>query len=392
MERKIAISVENLSKTFRIPHEKSSSMKQAVVNLFRNKKGYSEFKVLKDISFKIYEGEFFGIVGRNGCGKSTLLKILAGIYTYDTGKLEIHGKISPFLELGVGFNPELTGKENIFLNGAILGLSRKEIEDKYEEIVVFSELQEFMDQRLKNYSSGMQVRLAFSVAIHAHAPIILLDEVLAVGDARFQKKCHGVFSRLKSEGRTIVFVSHSMDAVREFCDRAILLSEGEIIVDGNPRKASAEYERLNLELGKGDGFVEGNGGVKVTKVELFSEGKKTDYRVNRGRDLEVVMHYCNSLDRDASVEAEIGLYIDNTRIFFSNSEREGSLFKLKKGEGTVTLRIGNVTLLPNKYRITLSLQDSDMKQLFYGNHEVGYLDVVSDNDVTGVCELKHEWI
>lgn len=244
MERKVVVSARGIKKTFRIPHEKRTSMKQVAVSFFK-KRTYTDFHVLKGVSFDVYEGEFFGIVGRNGSGKSTLLKILAGIYTYDEGELTITGKISPFLELGVGFNPELSGRENIFLNGAILGLSRKQIEEKYEEIVEFSELEEFMDQKLKNYSSGMQVRLAFSVAIHAHAPIILLDEVLAVGDANFQTKSAKVFDDLKAQGRTILFVSHSMDAVTRFCDRAMLVHDGNIVSIGDPAEVAELYQSLN---------------------------------------------------------------------------------------------------------------------------------------------------
>lgn len=244
MERKVVISARNIKKTFRIPHEKRTSMKQVAVTFFK-KKTYTDFPVLKGVSFDVHEGEFFGIVGRNGSGKSTLLKILAGIYTYDEGELTIDGKISPFLELGVGFNPELSGRENVFLNGAILGLSRRQIEEKYDEIVEFSELEQFMDQKLKNYSSGMQVRLAFSVAIHAHAPIILLDEVLAVGDANFQNKSARVFEDLKAQGRTILFVSHSMEAIVRFCDRAMLVHDGEVMKIGDPREVAATYESLN---------------------------------------------------------------------------------------------------------------------------------------------------
>jgi ABC-2 type transport system ATP-binding protein len=246
VEKRVAISAQNISKSFRLPHERTTTLKQVALGIF-SKKTYTEYQVLKDISFEVNEGDFFGIVGRNGCGKSTLLKILAGIYLPDKGKISINGKISPFLELGVGFDPELTGYENIYLNGAILGLSKKEITAKLDEIIDFSELREFMDQKLKNYSSGMQLRLAFSVAIHAQAPIILLDEVLAVGDANFQAKCEAVFEELKKERRTIVFVSHSMSLVTKFCNRAILIEKGEIISSGDPEKVAELYEKVNIK-------------------------------------------------------------------------------------------------------------------------------------------------
>src|SRR6185312_8467854 len=181
---------------------------------------------LKDISFEVKKGEFFGIVGRNGSGKSTMLKILAGIYQPTKGGVQKSGKLVPFIELGVGFNPELSGRENVFLNGALLGFSRKEIAAMYDEIVAFAELEKFMDQKLKNYSSGMQVRLAFSIAIRAKSDILLIDEVLAVGDASFQQKCFDYFYKLKQDKRTVVFVSHDMGAVERFCDRAVLIDNG----------------------------------------------------------------------------------------------------------------------------------------------------------------------
>ena len=239
----VMIKADKLSKTFRIPHEKRDSLKKSFVNLLK-KKTYTENCVLRDISFEVYSGEFYGIIGRNGSGKSTLLKILAGIYTYDSGELEINGSVSPFLELGVGFNPDLTGRENVYLNGAILGLSQKEIDSKYDEIVEFSELSEFMDQRLRNYSSGMQVRLAFAVAIHAHAPIILLDEVLAVGDLAFQEKCSKIFIDMKKEGKTIVFVSHDMYSMERFCDRILLIEAGRVVDVDVPKKIIPKFKKI----------------------------------------------------------------------------------------------------------------------------------------------------
>lgn len=243
----IAISVKNLSKSFRLPHERISGIKQGVINLFRNNRGYEEQKVLDNISFDIKKGEFFGIVGRNGSGKSTLLKILAGIYTPDSGSVHINGSLTPFIELGVGFNPELTGRENVFLNGALLGFSRKEMAEMYDDIVEFAELERFMDQKLKNYSSGMQVRLAFSIAIRAQGGILLLDEVLAVGDEAFQKKCNDYFRTIKNQGKTVVLVTHNMEAVREFCNNALMLECGKIKTSGKPTEVAASYSLGNTE-------------------------------------------------------------------------------------------------------------------------------------------------
>lgn len=243
----IIVKVSNVKKTFRIPLEGSTGLKQRLINNFKGRKGYREFTPLNDISFEVKQGEFFGIVGKNGSGKSTLLKTLAGIYAPVAGSVEVKGSLVPFIELGVGFNPELTGKENIYLNGALLGFSRKEINSMYDEIVNFAELADFMEERLKNYSSGMQVRLAFSIAIQAKGDILLLDEVLAVGDAAFQQKCFDYFEELKRDKRTIILVTHDMGAVKRFCDRAMMLADGKIEKIGTPEEVADLYTEENIE-------------------------------------------------------------------------------------------------------------------------------------------------
>ena len=239
----VAISVSNLHKSFRLPTERAFGLKQAIFNRLKGIKGYKEQKVLRGIDFEVKKGEFLGIVGRNGSGKSTLLKVLAGIYVPEEGTVEVHGNLVPFIELGVGFNPELTGRENIYLNGAMLGFSNHEMDHMFNSIVKFAELEDFMDQKLKNYSSGMQVRLAFSIAIRARGDILILDEVLAVGDAAFQEKCQQYFESLHGN-QTVVLVTHSMENVRKFCDRAILIDKGKITCEGDPEKVAAEYMRL----------------------------------------------------------------------------------------------------------------------------------------------------
>ena len=240
----IAISVKNLHKSFKLPTEQSFGLKQAIFNRLRGIKGYKEQKVLKGLDFDIKKGEFVGIVGRNGSGKSTLLKILAGIYYPEKGEIIINGNLVPFIELGVGFNPELTGRENVYMNGALLGFSNKEVDTMYDDIWNFAELKEFQDQKLKNYSSGMQVRLAFSIAIRARGNILLLDEVLAVGDAAFQQKCADYFANLRNNSQTVILVTHAMENVRKFCTRAILIDNGKIIQDGEPDKIANAYTKL----------------------------------------------------------------------------------------------------------------------------------------------------
>ncbi|MBO4812790.1 ABC transporter ATP-binding protein [Candidatus Saccharibacteria bacterium] len=240
----IAISVKNLHKSFKLPTEQAFGLKQAIFNRLRGIKGYKEQKVLKGLDFEIKKGEFIGIVGRNGSGKSTLLKILAGIYYPEKGEIVVDGALVPFIELGVGFNPELTGRENVYMNGALLGFSNEEMDTMYDDIWEFAELKDFQDQKLKNYSSGMQVRLAFSIAIRAQGDILLLDEVLAVGDAAFQRKCSNYFASLKEHNQTVILVTHSMENVRKFCDRAILIEDGKIIKDGDPKKVAEAYTNL----------------------------------------------------------------------------------------------------------------------------------------------------
>ena len=239
----VAIRVKRLHKSFKLPTERAWGLKQAIFNRLKGIKGFKEQKVLRGLDFEVKKGEFLGIVGRNGSGKSTLLKVLSGIYVPEKGDVEIYGTLVPFIELGVGFNPELTGRENIYLNGALLGFSNAEVDEMYDEIVEFAELKDFMDQKLKNYSSGMQVRLAFSIAIRARGDILILDEVLAVGDAAFQQKCNDYFASLHGS-QTVVLVTHSMDNVRKFCDRAILIEDGKIKCEGDPEKVADEYMSL----------------------------------------------------------------------------------------------------------------------------------------------------
>lgn len=224
---KPVIEVNNLSKTFFIHHEIKTGLLEYLshpLSLFKAKG--EQFEVLKSIDLKVYPGEFLGIMGRNGSGKSTLLKLIAGIYYPSGGSITINGNLVPFLELGVGFNQDLTARENVFLNGIILGMSKKKLQQKYEEIVAFAELEKFMDTPLKNFSSGMKVRLAFSIAIMTEADIYLLDEVLAVGDIAFQKKCFDVLNSYKNQNKTVILVSHSPSSIKSFCDRAIFLKDG----------------------------------------------------------------------------------------------------------------------------------------------------------------------
>lgn len=235
-----AVTVEHVSKKFLIPHERITTLKGAFVHLF-HKKTYVSFHALNDVSFSIEKGECFGIIGKNGSGKSTLLKILAGVYVPDHGRIELHGHVSPFLELGIGFNPELSGRDNVYLNATVLGMSKVMIDTVFDAIVSFSEIGKFIDQKLKNYSSGMQLRLAFSVAVHANRDILLMDEILAVGDTNFQAKCIREILRLKREGKTIILVTHDNEAAQNHCDRVLYLNQGDVIAIGNPHEVVEQY-------------------------------------------------------------------------------------------------------------------------------------------------------
>jgi ABC-2 type transport system ATP-binding protein len=240
MSPRLAIEVDDVSKAFRLPHERRTTLKEYFQHPLK-RTGFERRQALHDVTFRVEAGEFLGIIGPNGSGKSTLLKIIAGIYRQDSGRVRVNGLLSPFIELGVGFNPELTARDNIRINGTLLGLSRRELEQRYDDVVAFAELEGFMHQKLKNFSSGMQVRLAYSIAIQVDFDILLLDEVLAVGDESFQQKCFATFTRFREEEKTIVLVTHALDLIQRFADRALLLRDGRVQVIDAPDAVVARY-------------------------------------------------------------------------------------------------------------------------------------------------------
>jgi ABC-2 type transport system ATP-binding protein len=334
MNDDVAISVKKLNKDFILPHQKKSSVKSVFTNMFsKGDKSYEVQHALKDISFEVKKGEFFGIVGRNGSGKSTLLKILAGIYQPTKGSVQTEGRIVPFIELGVGFNGELSGRENVYLNGALLGFSEKEVDDKYQDIVDFAEIERFMDQKLKNYSSGMQVRLAFSVAtVLAESDILLIDEVLAVGDADFQRKCFDYFRQLKKLNKTVVFVSHDMNAVREYCERAILIDESKIIFEGSSSKTAEHYYEVfaekETETKSSEDSRWGNKNAFYDKVSLSKNKLLND-------DKELLLEVVITAKQDVE-DVVAGFSLKNqagNTLFGTNTHLlEQKKFSLKKGE------------------------------------------------------------
>lgn len=344
-QKKVAVSVRGVSKSFHLPHERADTVKSLFVNPFqkRLKKDNELQHALRDISFDIKEGEFFGIVGRNGSGKSTLLKIIAGIYQPNAGSVEVNGRLVPFIELGVGFNPELTGRENVYLNGSLMGFSTKEIEKRYHDIVAFAELERFMDQKLKNYSSGMQVRLAFSVAtLLAQSDILLIDEVLAVGDADFQRKCFNYFKQIKKAKKTVIFISHDMDAIRSFCDRAALIDKSRVVEVGTTDRIAAMYSRLfqantQQQLIKSDDNRWGDGQMTWRSVRAIVKGKDPEA-------IEIVARGVAQQDVEVPI---FGFSIKNgekTQLIGTNTVRKNIKPKsLKKGESfTVRWKVPNV--------------------------------------------------
>jgi ABC-type polysaccharide/polyol phosphate transport system ATPase subunit len=277
------VVARSVSKTFRVPEERTHTLKERALHP-RRRTRHQTFHALNDISFAVDEGEFFGIAGRNGSGKSTLLKCLAGIYGAE-GDIWCRGRLSTFIELGIGFNPDLAARENVVMNGIMLGLSPREARKRYEAVIEFAELEEFKDLKLKNYSSGMHVRLAFSVAIQVDADILMIDEVLAVGDAAFQQKCYDVFNGLRDEGKTIIFVTHDMGSLQRFCHRALLLERGDPVLLGDPREVADRYLEINFGRDpeserSSDGERSGDGDARI--VEAWVENEQGE----RGRPVQ----------------------------------------------------------------------------------------------------------
>ncbi|MCA9349296.1 ABC transporter ATP-binding protein [Candidatus Saccharibacteria bacterium] len=374
---KVAISVQGVCKGFLLPHQRTTTLKTTIIKPFSRKKKWNEDKlVLKDISFDIHKGEFLGVVGRNGSGKSTLLKIMAGVYTADKGRVDINGSLAPFIELGVGFNPELSGRDNIFLNASLLGFNRDEIEAIYEDILDFSELEEYIDQKLKNYSSGMQVRLAFSIAIQANSEILLLDEVLAVGDEAFRRKCIDYFESVKQSGKTVVLVTHDMTAVRQYCDRAIMIENGKIVKQGKPDIVAEEYSRSNLDSSKesidktnkktkklANKISDGTADILDVWTTDISGKKKNLFYPNE----DILAHVKVKAKKDIE-SSSFGLVFvgaDGKNIFATNSLVEKTrIGQLKKGKSmTITVSVNNI-FNDGSYRISSSITSFNRSDIY----------------------------
>jgi ABC-2 type transport system ATP-binding protein len=383
------IRVDHLSKEFKLPHEKNNSIKSAVVNFWRREKGYEIQKALDDITFDVKKGDFFGIVGRNGSGKSTLLKLIAGIYTPTQGGIHVKGSLTPFIELGVGFNPELTGRENVFLNGSLLGFNRKEMMQKYNDIVEFAEIEKFMDQKLKNYSSGMQVRLAFSIAIQAKGDILILDEVLAVGDEAFQRKCVNVFEKYKSNNQTIVLVTHDMSVVERFCNKALLIKDGSMVEMGKPRLIAQMYSDLNKDAySKQRRRIEKKrtytGNIKIELLDYKTKNEKN--RFVQGEKMRVKLSWKREGVKNAGVAImkQSGEYI-----FGPNTYRDKFKISGKEINYLVDLDIG-----PGEYFVKAGLfgaKDTNVLEFVDEGPSFNVEEPKRKNKWGGLAHLEYNW-
>ena len=385
---KAIVEISKLTKSFKIPLEASSGVKQQLINILKGRKGYRVFTPLKDISFTINEGDFFGIVGRNGSGKSTLLKTIAGIYTPNGGNVKVHGSLVPFIELGVGFNPELTGRENIFLNGALLGFSHEEMESMYSAIVEFAELEDFMEERLKNYSSGMQVRLAFSIAIRAHADILLLDEVLAVGDEAFQKKCYSYFDKLKREKRTVILVTHDMAAVERFCTKAVFIEDGHVKMIGKPYRIAAAYSRSNSQnYDQTTGLNGDNEGAVPFKIVL----RGTDGKEKTMYDFEETMTVDLSWQQKGVKHVGVAIFRENGEYVYGPNTYQEKTSAIKDQTARYTVKLN---LNEGRYFIKAGLMGANDTKVIAFIEEGPFFSVQRDyghGRWGGVTKLDHTW-
>lgn len=390
MEEDIVIKVDHVTKVFQLPYEKNNSIKSAVVHLGRHNTGYEKQLALNDVSFDVKKGEFFGIVGRNGSGKSTLLKMLAGIYSPSKGTIQINGRLTPFIELGVGFNPELTGRENVYLNGALLGFNRKEVNDMYQDIVDFAEIPRFMDQKLKNYSSGMQVRLAFSIAIRARSDILILDEVLAVGDEAFQQKCISIFEKYKAQRQTVILVTHDMGVVQRFCSRALMLTDGEVVKIGTPRIVSQMYSDSNKDAYATQKQLEETSRSYSADIKIQILDAKTKQPKKRFLQQEELLVRL-SWERNKVENAGIAIMKQSGEyIFGPNTYRDKQAFHDKK-ELYYTARLN---LAPGEYFLKAGLfgkKDRDVLE-FVDEGPSFMVDTISKKTVWGgLTNLPHAW-
>ncbi len=385
----VAIRVDDVSKSFRLPHNKQNSLKGSLINIIaRGDRTFETQEVLKSISFEIKKGEFFGIVGRNGSGKSTLLKLLAGIYTPSKGKIIVNGSLTPFIELGVGFNPELTGRENVYLNGALLGFNDKEVDAMYDNIVAFAELERFMDQKLKNYSSGMQVRLAFSIAIRAKSDMLVLDEVLAVGDAAFQQKCYDYFNALKSNKQTVILVTHDMAAVKQFCSKAMLIDKGLIKLIGDPSEVANLYTIDNVQVANGSKQRDNTQTPSELLQYIGVELSKPAY--SQSEDLRFNIEY--ELRKKKDIDFGISILSKGLSIV-ENNTTQLKIDSTPSKKHKISYRLPLGQLNPGVYRVDIALFNKPAFTLAaFVNDAATFVIEQTDEPKGGLLSEQGEWL
>ncbi len=379
-----AVEVRDISKQFRLYSEKHTSLKERV--LHGGRMPFTPFWALRDVTVDIYQGETFGILGRNGCGKSTLLKCVAGILKPTSGEIRVRGKLAAMLELGAGFQPDLSGRDNIFLNGALLGLSQSEMERRFDDIVAFAELEEFIDNQVKFYSSGMYVRLGFAVAINVEPDVLLVDEVLAVGDAAFQRKCLDHVKRFQREGRTIVVVSHATDVIRQNCDRAMVMNHGQTITIDEPGEAIRVY--LADLLGVGSGGVAGEEGpvgnvLAIGTVRAEHEASGSRVHLYPGESLTITADV-DSLAPVPNAMATIAIHDDaNELVFASDPDDPACAIEIPEGGGVVRFSFPEVPLLDGTYTVSVGVRSATETSVYAWQDQVTQFEVANPGRSTG---------
>lgn len=398
MQEEYAIEVKNITKSFKVYLDKGNTMKEKM--LFKKRRRYEERKVLQGISFQVKKGEAIGLVGHNGCGKSTTLKLLTRIMYPDSGEIVMRGRVSSLIELGAGFHPDMSGRENIYINASIFGLTRKEIDERLQEIIDFSELEQFIDNPVRTYSSGMYMRLAFSVAINVNADILLIDEILAVGDANFQNKCFGKLKEIKKSGTTIVIVSHSLGQIEQICERSIWINEGKIQAEGSPYEVHPEYlrymddRRNEAQNGQAEDdnntTVRSHGHAYIEKAVIKNQNGNVTGRFQTGETIKLLFDIkakktVREIHVGVSIVREDGVYCYGT-----NTKNDDIAYVVVEGATTLQLILSDINLLPGRYYFDFEVKDLDGYVLDY-YQKAFEIEIVSATADVGICKIDHEW-
>lgn len=387
------IKVEDLGKMYYLRHHGQATLKSAVLGLLGKHPPREDFWALRNVSFRVNEGETLGIIGRNGAGKSTLLGLITGTITPTEGQVSSRGRLSSLLELGAGFHPELTGRENVYLNGSILGLKKREIAAKFDDIVAFAELEEFIDMPVKHYSSGMFVRLGFSVAMEVDPDVLIVDEVLSVGDERFQEKCLHRIRAFKGQGKSLLIVSHSMETIQNMCDRVLLLNRGEQVVIDNPGRAIHEYRNIGM-YDEQDGISVkewGSREIEVTGVTFFNDGGKETSRFLSSEGLHIRIAYRSGERIERPVFGFSVAAADGKVVFGSNTQIAGCSPEAVEGEGAMDLLLEPVPFIRGKFYFSFSIHSEDHLANYHRLENCHSISVTPAGNEEGFVALPARW-